>query len=171
MKKCVFSSRAFFIHLLIRIILGKFHHHPSGCSDNLPGQKNVLQPERLDLLPASCGRVLTATLEGLFAQFLHIRLFHQAWQKLSGRGGEACVRRVLNPPYRRRPYARAIDNNDTMIGLGITLKRQPDAAGQGRAGRSHSPDIRLAVRHRDGAFSFEHIDIRQQQPEGQHFFG
>ena len=51
MKKCVFSDQAFFIYLLIRIILRKFHHYASGRSYDLPGQKNVLQPERLDLLP------------------------------------------------------------------------------------------------------------------------
>jgi hypothetical protein len=52
MKKCVFSGQAFFIYLLIRIILRKFHHHTSGRSDNLSSQENVFQSERLNLLPA-----------------------------------------------------------------------------------------------------------------------
>jgi hypothetical protein len=36
---------------LIRIFRRKLHHHTSGRSDNLPGQENVLQSERVDLLP------------------------------------------------------------------------------------------------------------------------
>ncbi len=47
----IFLIQAFFIHLLIRIFLRKFHHHASGRSDDLSGQENVLQPEGFDLLP------------------------------------------------------------------------------------------------------------------------
>ena len=42
--------QAFFIHRLIRIFLRKLHDHTSRRSDDLPGQENVLQSERLDLL-------------------------------------------------------------------------------------------------------------------------
>jgi hypothetical protein len=35
---------------LIRIILRKFHHYVSGCSDNLSSKENVFQPKGLDLL-------------------------------------------------------------------------------------------------------------------------
>ena len=45
MKKCVFSGQAFFIYLLIRIILRKFHHYVSGRSDNLSSKENVFQPK------------------------------------------------------------------------------------------------------------------------------
>ena len=51
MKKCVFSGQAFFIYLLIRIILRKFHHYVSGRSDNLSSKENVFQPKGFDLLP------------------------------------------------------------------------------------------------------------------------
>jgi hypothetical protein len=51
MKKCVFSGQAFFIYLLIRIILRKFHHYVSDSSDNLSGKENVFQPKGFDLLP------------------------------------------------------------------------------------------------------------------------
>jgi hypothetical protein len=44
----------FFKYLLIRIILRKLHHHTSHRSDDLSSQVNVLQPERLDLLPIFC---------------------------------------------------------------------------------------------------------------------
>jgi hypothetical protein len=51
MKNCVFSGQAFFIYLLIRIILRKFHHYVSGRSDNLSSKENVFQPKGFDLLP------------------------------------------------------------------------------------------------------------------------
>ena len=51
MKQVVFSGQTFFIYLSIRILLRKFHHNTSRCSDDLPGQENVFQSERLDLLP------------------------------------------------------------------------------------------------------------------------
>ena len=51
MQKTFFSGKAFFINLLIGVFFRKLHHYTSGRSDDLPGQKNVLQPERLDLLP------------------------------------------------------------------------------------------------------------------------
>jgi len=54
MKKVVFSAQTFFTYLSIRIFLGKFHHNTSRCSDDLPGQVNVFQSERLDLLALFC---------------------------------------------------------------------------------------------------------------------
>jgi hypothetical protein len=51
MKRGVFSGQTFFIYLLIRIFLRKFHHHASGRSDDLSGQENILQPEGYDLVP------------------------------------------------------------------------------------------------------------------------
>ena len=51
MQKDVFSGKASFINLLIGVFFRKLHHYASGRSDDLPGQENVLQPERLDLLP------------------------------------------------------------------------------------------------------------------------
>jgi len=50
----VFSGQTFFIKLLVRIFLRKFHHHTSGRSDYLPDQEDVLQPEGLDLLAVFC---------------------------------------------------------------------------------------------------------------------
>jgi hypothetical protein len=50
MKKCASSGHAFFIYLLITIILKKFHHYVSGCSDDLPSKENVFQPKGFDLL-------------------------------------------------------------------------------------------------------------------------
>jgi hypothetical protein len=47
----VFSGITFFIKLLIRIFIRKLHHHTSRRSDNLTNQENVLQSERLYLLP------------------------------------------------------------------------------------------------------------------------
>jgi hypothetical protein len=46
----IFLRQPLFIHHLIRIFLGKLHHHTSRRSDYLSSQKNVLQSERLDLL-------------------------------------------------------------------------------------------------------------------------
>jgi hypothetical protein len=46
----VFSGQAFFIYFLIRILLRKFHNHTPGRPDDLPGQKNILKSECLDLL-------------------------------------------------------------------------------------------------------------------------
>jgi hypothetical protein len=51
MQKGVFLGKAFFINLLIGVFFRKLHHYASGRSDDLPGQKNVFQSERLDLLP------------------------------------------------------------------------------------------------------------------------
>ena len=51
MQKDVILGKAFFIYLLIGVFFRKLHHYVSGRSDDLPGQKNILQPERLDLLP------------------------------------------------------------------------------------------------------------------------
>jgi len=51
----IFLRQTFFIYLLIRIFLRKLHHHTSRRSDDLPSQKNVLQSERLDLLPMPDG--------------------------------------------------------------------------------------------------------------------
>jgi hypothetical protein len=46
--------QTFFIYLSIRIFLRELHHHTSRRSDDLPGKKNVLQSERLYLLPVFC---------------------------------------------------------------------------------------------------------------------
>ena len=51
MKKGVFSGKAFCINLWIGIFLREFHYHTPCRSDNLSSQKNILQPESLDLLP------------------------------------------------------------------------------------------------------------------------
>jgi hypothetical protein len=41
MKKGVFLGKAFCINLSIWVFRRKLHHHISGCSDDLPGQKNI----------------------------------------------------------------------------------------------------------------------------------
>ena len=51
MRTGVFSGKALFIHLSIRIFFRKFHDYASGCSDDLPSQENILQAECLYLLP------------------------------------------------------------------------------------------------------------------------
>ena len=48
-----FLRQAFF-YFSIRIFLRELHHHTPCRSDDLPGQKNILQSERLDLLPVFC---------------------------------------------------------------------------------------------------------------------
>jgi hypothetical protein len=51
MRTGVFSGKALFIHLSIRIFFRKLHCHTSGRSDDLPSQKYVFQAVCLYLLP------------------------------------------------------------------------------------------------------------------------
>jgi hypothetical protein len=70
MQKDVILGKAFFIYLLITIILKKFHHYVSGCSDDLSSKENVFQPERLDLLTvfSSLGEVQLEQQEQIVGQ-------------------------------------------------------------------------------------------------------